>query len=225
MEMILKTRGNGRSAMNEHASKQLLADFGIPVTREAVARDAAEAAGIAEAMGFPVVLKASGAAIPHKTEVGGVVLGLKNREDLLREGTRLLGIPGCEALLVQEMVEGARELVCGLIRDPLFGPCVMFGMGGVLTEIIEDIVFRLAPLTPGEAKEMAGEIRGKRVLAPFRGEAGADVDALGTVLAALGDVGLQREDVLEIDINPLKVRPDGRIVAVDALVVVSGGPP
>lgn len=220
MESIVKARADNRSAMNEHASKQLLADFGIPVTREAIARGASEAAEIAESIGFPVVLKVSGAAIPHKTEVGGVIVGLKNEEEVLRAGERLLGIPGCEAILVQEMVEGARELVCGLIRDRLFGPCVMFGIGGVLTEIIEDIVFRLAPLTPGDATEMAGEIRGRKVLAPFRGEAAADMDALGKILAALGDVGLRREDVLEVDINPLKIRPDGKIVAVDALVVL-----
>lgn len=218
--MILKAQAVGRSAMNEHDSKQLLAGLGIPVTRETTARDADEAAEIAEAMGFPVVLKASGAAIPHKTEVGGVVLGLRNADDLKRESQRLLKIPGCEALLVQEMVEGARELVCGLMRDIQFGPCVMFGIGGVLTEIIQDIVFRIAPLTASEAGEMATDIRGNKILDPFRGEAGVDMDALCKVLIAIGNVGVQRTDVLEIDINPLKIRPDGRIAAVDALVVV-----
>jgi len=220
MEMILKTRAEGRSAMNEHDSKRFLADFGIPVTREAIARDADEAAAFAETLGFPVALKASGAAIPHKTEVGGVVLGLRSREDLKRESERLLKIPGCEALLVQEMIEGARELVCGLIRDSQFGPCVMFGIGGVLTEIIEDIVFRIAPLTAGEAREMATDIRGKKILDPFRGEAAVDMDALCKTLMAIGNVGIQRGDVLEIDVNPLKIRRDGRIAAVDALVVV-----
>jgi len=218
--MILKTRAEGRSAMNEHDSKRFLADFGIPVTREAIARDADEAAAFAETLGFPVALKASGAAIPHKTEVGGVVLGLRSREDLKRESERLLKIPGCEALLVQEMIEGARELVCGLIRDSQFGPCVMFGIGGVLTEIIEDIVFRIAPLTAGEAREMATDIRGKKILDPFRGEAAVDMDALCKTLMAIGNVGIQRGDVLEIDVNPLKIRRDGRIAAVDALVVV-----
>jgi acetate---CoA ligase (ADP-forming) subunit beta len=220
MEMILKAQAEGRSALSEHDSKQFLADFGIPVTREAIARDADEAAVMAETIGFPVVLKASGAAIPHKTEVGGVVLDLRNREDLKRESQRLLKIPGCEALLVQEMVEGARELVCGLMRDSQFGPCVMFGIGGVLTEIIEDIVFRIAPLTAGEAGQMVTDIRGKKILGPFRGEAAVDMVALCRVLTAMGNVGIQREDVLEIDVNPLKVRPDGSIAAVDALVVV-----
>lgn len=220
METVLKAQAGGRSALNEHDSKQFLASFGIPVTREAAIRNAEEAVEAAGAIGFPVVLKASGAAIPHKTEVGGVVLGLRSPEDVLKEGARLLKIPGCESLLVQETVEGARELVCGLMRDRLFGPCVMFGIGGVMTEIIQDTVFRLAPVTPGEAGDMAAEIRGRKILAPFRGEAAADLDALCGTLVALGRVGTERREVLEIDINPLKIRPDGRIVAVDALVVL-----
>jgi acetyl-CoA synthetase (ADP-forming) len=121
------------------------------------------------------------------------------------------------------MVAGARELVCGLIRDAQFGPCIMFGIGGVLTEIIEDIVFRLAPLAPGEAREMALEIRGRKILDPFRGESAVDMDALCRTLLALGDLALQREDVLEVDINPLKIRPNGGIVAADALVVLKAG--
>jgi acetate---CoA ligase (ADP-forming) subunit beta len=223
MELIRKARAEGRSALSEYESKQFLAGFGIPVTVETLAGDAEAAAAAAARIGFPVVLKASGATLLHKTEVQGVVLNLRDAQDVAREAEGLLRIPGCEALLVQEMVKGGRELVCGLIRDPQFGPCVMFGIGGILTEVIEDIVFRLAPLTPRDARDMAAEIRGRKIVGPFRGEAAVDLDMLAHTLVALGSIGLQHEEVLEIDVNPLKIRPDGKPVAVDALVVLQGG--
>ncbi len=223
MNIIEKALAEGRSALNEHESKQLLSSFGIPVTNEVIAQDAAEAASSAAAMGFPVVLKASGASLSHKTEVGGVALNLGTEAEVRKEGERLLKIPGCEALLVQEMVKGGREIACGLIRDPQFGPCVMFGIGGILTEVLEDIVFRIAPLTLSVARDMVAEIRGKKIVEPFRAEAAADVDQLCQTLVALGEIGIKTRDVLEIDINPLKIRPNGKAVAVDALVVLKAG--
>ncbi len=176
MNMIEKALAEGRSALTEHESKELLSSFGIPVTNEVIARDAAEAASSAATIGFPVVLKASGASLSHKTEVGGVALNLRTGEEVRKEGERLLKIPGCEALLVQEMVKGGREIVCGLMRDTQFGPCVMFGIGGILTEVLEDIVFRIAPLTLSDARDMVAEIRGKKMVEPFRGEGAADMD-------------------------------------------------
>ena len=220
MDLINTAVARGQSALGEYESKQFLAGFGIPVTREVLARDAQAAAHAAAEMGFPVVLKAAGATLFHKTEVEGVSLNLRAERDVEREGQRLLEIPGCEALLVQEMVKGGRELVCGLIRDPHFGPCVMFGIGGILTEILKDTSFRLAPLTAWDAREMLMEIRGKKILDPFRGEAAVDLDRLCQTLMALGEVGLKHDAVAEVDINPLKVRPDGTPVAVDALVVL-----
>lgn len=144
-----------------------------------------------------------------------------------KEGERLLKIPGCEALLVQEMVNGGREIVCGLMRDPQFGVCVMFGIGGILTEILEDIVFRIAPLTLADARDMIAEIRGAKIVEPFRGEGAADMDVLCKTLVALGEIGIKYDDVLEVDINPLKIRPNGKPVAVDALVSLkaAGNPP
>jgi acyl-CoA synthetase (NDP forming) len=219
--MIEKALAEGRSALSEHESKQLLSSFGIPVTNEVIARDAVEAASSAAVLvGFPVVLKASGASLSHKTEVGGVSLNLRTGEEVRKEGERLLKIPGCEALLVQEMVKGGREIVCGLMRDTQFGPCVMFGIGGILTEVLEDIVFRIAPLTLSDARDMVAEIRGTKMVEPFRGEGAADMDQLCQTLVALGEIGIKYGDVLEIDINPLKIRPNGKPVAVDALVVL-----
>ena len=107
-----------------------------------------------------------------------------------------------------------------MTRDPLFGPCVMFGLGGVLTEVLKDTAFRLAPLTRWDALEMVGEIRGVKVLEPFRGEAAVDREVLARVLVGLGEIAVKHQEVLEIDVNPLKVRPDGQPVAVDALIVL-----
>ena len=224
MNMIEKALAEGRSALSEHESKELLSSFGIPVTKEVIARDAAEAASSAAKIGFPVVLKASGASLSHKTEVGGVALNLGTGEEVRKEGERLLKIPGCEALLVQEMVNGGREIVCGLMRDPQFGVCVMFGIGGILTEILEDIVFRIAPLTLADARDMIAEIRGAKIVEPFRGEGAADIDVLCQTLVALGEIGIKYDEVAGVNINPLKIRPDGKPVAVDALVVLSAVP-
>ena len=206
--------------MSEYDSIRFLSSFGIPVIREAVAHSADSAAAEALKIGFPVVLKVSGENLFHKTEVGGVVLNLRSEEDVKQESRRLLRIQGCEALLVQEMIKGDRELVCGMTRDAQFGPCVMFGLGGILTELLRDVVFRIAPLTPRDAREMVKEIRARKIIEPFRGEPGVDMDVLAQTLVALGEIGLHYEAVLEIDINPLKIRSDGKPVSVDALVVL-----
>jgi acetyl-CoA synthetase (ADP-forming) len=225
MDLIEEALERGQSALNEHDSKRFLSSFGIPVIREAIASDADAAAVEAANIGFPVVLKVSGKNLFHKTEVGGVVLNLRNQGEVREESRRLLKIQGCEALLVQEMVKGERELVCGLTRDAQFGPCVMFGLGGILTELLEDVVFRIAPLTPGDAREMIREIQYNKIIEAFRGEPAVDRDTLTQILIALGEIGLQYENVREIDINPLKIRSDGRPVSVDALVLLeSDGP-
>ncbi|HRT63033.1 MAG TPA: acetate--CoA ligase family protein [Syntrophales bacterium] len=219
-DLIREALAKGQTALSEYDSKRFLSGFGIPVTRETLVSDLASADDAAVGIGFPVVLKAAGAQLHHKTEIGGIALGLKNRREVKKEGRRLLKIPGCEALLIQEMVKGSRELVCGLTRDPQIGPCVMFGLGGIFTELLDDVSFRIAPLTPWDAREMMREIRGRGIIGPFRGEDAVDVDMLAKTLVALGDIGLRYEDVSEIDINPLKVGTDGKPVAVDALVIL-----
>ncbi len=224
MNIIKGALSQGQDALNEYDAKRLCAGFGIPVCRETIARDADSAAKEAAKLGFPVVLKASGKNLFHKTEVGGIALNLNSREDVIRESECLLGIPGSEAVLVQEMVKGQRELVCGLIRDAHFGPCVMFGLGGIMTEILKDIVFRVAPLTINDAREMVREIQHKKLLESFRGEAAADTEALAKILVALGEIGLQHGNIQSIDINPLIIRPDGKPVAVDALVSLGKEP-
>jgi acyl-CoA synthetase (NDP forming) len=218
MDIIKEALAKGQTTLNEYEAKKFCAGLGIPVCREALALDADAVAAEAARIGFPVVLKASGKNLLHKTEVGGIALNLTSSEAVKKEAKRLLAIPGSEAVLVQEMVRGERELVCGLVRDAHFGPCVMFGLGGIMTEVFRDIVFRVTPLTAMDAREMAQEIRHQKLLAPFRGEAAADPEALSRILVALGDIGMKNQEVQSIDINPLKIRPDGQPVAVDALI-------
>ena len=209
---------NGQTALTEHAAKRFLAGYGVPVPRETLAPHADAAADAAARLGFPVVVKASGVSLQHKTEVGGIALNLRSAEEVRSEGRRLAALPGCDGLLVAEMVPGDRELACGLTRDPQFGPCVMVGLGGILTEALSDAVFRVAPLTLSDAHEMLQEIRAVKLLGPFRGQAPAHRAALAAILVALGEIGLRHPEIREIDLNPVKIRPDGAPVAVDALI-------
>jgi acyl-CoA synthetase (NDP forming) len=219
MDVIKEALKKGRTALNEYQSKQFCAGFGIPVCREVMVGNANLAVAEANKLGFPVVLKASGEKLLHKTEVGGIALDVKSEVEVRKESERILGIPGCEALLVQEMIVGHRELACGLVRDTEFGPCVMFGMGGILTEVFRDVTFRVAPLTAWDCHQMAKTIKNARILESSRGQPACDIDSLIQILLALSRIGLQYRSISSIDINPLVVRvKDGRPVAVDALV-------
>lgn len=220
MNLIDDAVKSGKSALNEHEAKRFLAGFGVPVSRETLVPDEAGALKAAREIGYPVVLKAAGEKLQHKTEVGAIALNLKSEAEVRDEARRLLGIPGCEALLVQEMVKGDRELVCGLTRDVQFGPCVMFGLGGIFTELIDDVVFRVAPVTTSEALVMMDDIRMAKVLKPFRGQPAVDREALARIIVTLGKIGCECGNVREIDMNPIKIRADGSPVAVDALVAL-----
>jgi acetate---CoA ligase (ADP-forming) subunit beta len=213
----------GRSALNEYEAKQFLAAFEIPVCREVWTRDDETAVKAARGLGYPVVLKAAGVGLQHKTELGAVALNLKTAAEVRKEARRMLAIAGCEGLLVQEMIRGDRELVCGLTRDAQFGPCVMFGLGGIFTEVIDDVVFRVVPLAVSDALEMMEEIRAATILRQFRGQSPVDKSTLARMLVAVGEIGCRHEAVTAIDINPVKIRADGSPVAVDALVAIRTG--
>jgi len=220
MTVIEDALRSGRQSLTEYESKQFLATFGISACLETLVSDAELATAAAEAIGYPVVLKVCGATLSHKTEVGGVALNLRTAQEVHHEAERLLRIPGCEGLLVEEMVKGDRELVCGLVRDPQLGPCVMFGLGGIFAEALDDAVFRVAPLSKNEAIEMMLQIRGAKVLAEFRGQAQVNMEAMAGILVALGRVGAECETIQAIDINPVKIRRDGTPVVVDALITL-----
>ena len=214
----------GQRALSEHGSKQFLQAYGIPVTRETLVDNPDDAVAAARAIGYPVVLKACSPELMHKTEAAGIALGIRDAAELREAYQRVAAAVGLEleGILVQEMVAGQREVVLGLSRDPQFGPCVMFGLGGIMTEIIHDTVFRVAPFDHIEALDMLNELRSHAILDDFRGQAPADRETICTALMALGQIGLDHQAVAEIDINPMIIRPDGQVVAVDALVVIGG---
>lgn len=221
MSIIERAQKRGAKALSEYESKQFLSQYGVPVTREKLARTEDEAVRAASEIGFPVVLKGSGEALSHKSELDLVAVDLRDETEVRRVYKRLTGHPQVkvEEVLVQQMVKGERELVVGLTRDRSFGPCVMFGLGGIFTEILRDTCFRLAPLTRSEAMEMLDEIRAKKILDAVRGKPAADREALADILVALGQIGMTHPEIREIDINPIKL--DGaKPVAVDALVVL-----
>jgi len=178
VERILQAAlSQGRPALSEYEAKQVLAAYGVPVTREYLAKTPDEAVAAAGKLGYPVVLKACSAQLMHKSDTGLVALGLADeaavRSAFDRISSRLTG--EVDGMLVSEMVSGKRELVVGMNRDPQFGPCVMLGLGGVMTEIFRDAVFRMAPVDEIEVKEMAAGLKSAKMLDAFRGEAPADL--------------------------------------------------
>ena len=213
--------------LSEHASKQLLAGFGIPCAREVLASDAAGAVAAAEALGFPVAAKLCGDAIAHKTERGLVRLGLADADAVRSAARELLARArpedGAVGVLVCEMVTGARELIAGLVRDAQFGACVMLGLGGTAAEALRDVAFARAPLTTADARALLGRLRAHKLFSePFRGEPVGDLDAIATLLVNLSRIATQRSDIQSVDLNPLLLR-DGKPVAVDALVELTAG--
>lgn len=207
--------------LSEFESKQVLSAYGIPVTKEKTVTTLEEAVSAANSLGYPVVLKASGENLQHKTELDLIRLDLKEESQVIHAYTELIEkstVPITE-ILIQQMLKGNRELMAGLKRDSQFGPCVVFGLGGVLAEILEDVSIRVAPISTFDAMDMMTNIRGKKILEPFRGKPAVDREALAEFLIALGKIGLENDAISEIDINPIKLI-EGRPVAVDALVVL-----
>jgi acetyltransferase len=182
---------------------------------------------VAKRIGYPVAIKVQSSDIPHKTEADAVRLGIASDSDLERAYDEVLknaraykADAKIEGVLVQEMVAGGIETILGVSNDLLFGPAVMFGLGGIFAEVLKDVSFRLAPVTPAMAREMIAEIKGYPVLAGARGKPPADVDALADAIVKLSALAVDLEDkVAELDINPLFVMERGRgVKAADALI-------
>jgi acetyl-CoA synthetase (ADP-forming) len=167
------------------------------------------------------VIKACSADIAHKTEKGLIRVDVRNDEEAKTAFNEIVAsMNGAgKTVLIQQMIRGQRELVVGLTRDPQFGPCVMFGLGGIFTEILEDSVFRVAPLEKFDAMEMMQEIKAHKILDAVRGLEAVDRELLADILIKVGQIGIENEDIKEIDINPVIISR-GKPVAVDALVVL-----
>jgi acetate---CoA ligase (ADP-forming) subunit beta len=221
MGIIEQALSENRTTLSEYESKKLLTTYGVPVSREVLVENRAALIPALKQIGYPMVLKGCSPQISHKTEQGVVRLDIRSEEEALIAYDEInSSIRGNEAgVLVQEMVKGQRELMAGLTRDAQFGPCVMFGLGGIFTEILKDVSFRLAPLEEKDALDMMEEIKGHRILDAIRGMEQVNRRTVAGILIALGSIGLENERIKEIDVNPLIIR-DGEPVAVDALVVL-----
>jgi len=224
--LIRKAKAEGRTALTEAESKEILRQFGVPVVKESIAATPEEAVAKAEESGFPVVLKGLGTKLTHKTERGLVRLNLKDAGEVRQAAADVAGSAGAdlEGYLIQPMLSGRREFVAGLFLDDQFGPVVMFGLGGIFTEALNDVAFRIAPVDEKDAGEMIDELRSRKLLGPFRGEPAVVRERLVRTLTGLSRLGLEFPDVTEVDINPLLVGPGGQATAVDALVILGDRP-
>ncbi len=207
--------------LSEYESKQLLAEHGVAVPPERLAASREEAVRAAAELGHPVAAKLCGRGIAHKSERNLVRLDLRDDDAVGRAAEELLAArreSEREArVLIQPMARGRREVIAGLVRDEQFGPCVMVGLGGIFAEALQDVAFAVAPLLPGDAAGLIDALEHRKILDAFRGEPAADLAELGRILESLGRIGMEREDVVSIDVNPL-VLDEGRPVVVDALV-------
>lgn len=222
MNIINAALKQGRNTLDERESKEVLRSYGVPVTREVEITDASSLPEAVSDIGFPLVLKACSPNLIHKSENGLVVIDLRSEAEAQQAFATIQNkMVGDEySILVQEFVRGQRELVMGFIRDPQFGPCVMFGLGGIFTETMKDVSFRTVPLTKHDCLDMMHEIRAHRLLGAIRGLPPVDVEALIDILLSLGKLGMENDSIREIDINPLIVE-GSRVVAVDALIAVN----
>jgi acyl-CoA synthetase (NDP forming) len=216
-----------RQLLTEVAAKELLNAEGIPVVPTRLARSAGEAVRLAKSLGLPVALKVVSPDIVHKSDVGGVRLHLTSLAQVSKAYGEIVAgararIPDAliEGVSVQSMATPGIEVVAGLTRDRTFGPVVMFGLGGIFVEILNDVAFRVVPLQPRDARAMIREVRGFPVLQGARGAVPVDLAALEDILLKLSSLAERRPEIHEIDLNPVFVYPTGAL-AVDARVLRS----
>jgi len=222
IRLIDRALRQGRKTLSEYESKQVLAAYGLPVTREVLINDRDHLEKTVQKIGFPLVMKGCSADIAHKTEKGLIHVDIRNITEAKKAFREIMaGLAGFEGgVLMQQMISGRRELVMGLTRDAQFGPCVMFGLGGIFTEILRDVIFRHAPLEPRDALAMMQEIKGHKILDAVRGMEEADKEILADMLITIGDIGLDIEAIEEIDLNPVIISGTKPFV-VDALIVLN----
>jgi len=220
---IIRTASQaGRSKLTESESLALLASYGIPTAPSSFAASREQAVADAASIGFPIVMKVVAPDISHKSDIGGVRVGIDNS---VEAGTAYDDVTGAavragsppDGVLVQRMESGGIETIVGISRDPSFGPLLMFGLGGIFVEALHDVDFRIAPIDPHDAKAMLAGIRGARVLDGIRGQAPSDREALVDVLLRLSQLAMDHPGIVELDVNPLLVRTSG-VVGLDARV-------
>ncbi len=225
--IIEAARAQGRTLLNEVEAKTILAEAGVPVTPTKLATSPEEAVTVAAEMGYPVALKVVSEAITHKSDIGGVELNLADEAAVRSAFDRIAAAaeaaaPGAtvDGVSVQPMARAGTEVIMGMTMDQQFGPVLMFGLGGVMVEVLKDVAFRVVPLEPRDAKQMLREIQGFPVLNGYRGSDPADLDTLESILLKLSAFAEANPEVNELDLNPVFAYADGA-VAVDARIVLA----
>jgi len=225
--IIDRARTDGRKLLTEVESKEILEEAGIPTARARLATSADEAAAVAQETGFPVALKVVSPDITHKSDVGGVKLNVGSAaeakaafEEIVAAAKKAQPDARIDGVSVQKMARPGIEVIMGMSQDAQFGPVLMFGLGGVLVEVLKDVSFRLVPITPRDARQMVQEIKGRPLLEGYRGQEPADVAALEKLLLRLSDFIEAHPEIAELDLNPIFAYKDGAL-AVDARVILS----
>jgi acyl-CoA synthetase (NDP forming) len=226
-EIISQAKAEKRTVLTEIEAKQILGQAGINCTETKLAESKQQAVALSEEIGYPVVLKISSVDITHKSDAGGVKVNLKSREEVEAAFDQIMDsarskFPNAniEGVSVQGMAKPGIEIIMGMIKDANFGPVIMFGLGGVLVEVLKDVSFRIVPLEKADAVDMTEEIQGKKLLNGFRGQEPADIPCLQDMLVKLSDFVAATPGIEEIDMNPVFAYKDGAVV-VDARIIIS----
>ncbi|MEA1958930.1 MAG: acetate--CoA ligase family protein [Chloroflexota bacterium] len=225
-DAIATAKKEGRTALNELESKQLLKAADIKTTDIKLARTKDEAVSLSKELGFPIVLKIISPDILHKTDVGGVKLNLNSEDEAGKAFDEIIDAAkkhdpkaNIEGVSVQPMARPATEVIIGMSKDPQFGPVLMFGLGGILVEVLKDVSFRIVPLTRRDARDMIKEIKGYPILEGYRGQEPANIEMLEDLLLKVSDFVENRPEIKELDINPIFAYKDDAI-AIDARVIL-----
>jgi len=220
---VLKNKiETNQTVLTEFESKELLQEIGIHVPGQKLTTSKEETLSAAENIGFPIVLKLMAEDIVHKSDTGAVKLNLKSKQEVENAYEELMKIPSQKEkkISVQKMAdEPITELIIGMTTDPQFGPALMFGIGGILVELLEDVSFRIAPITEYDAKEMIHEIKGFPILDGYRGKPKADLDAIVNTLLTISELVVKHEEINEMDLNPVFIYEKG-LICVDARIIL-----
>lgn len=226
-QILSRARAEKRTVLTEIEAKQILSEAGINCTPTVLATTKAQAVSICDEIGYPVVLKISSVDITHKSDSGGVKVNLGNKEAVEQAYDEIMiscrsyaPEADIEGVAVMAMAKIGTEIIMGMIKDASFGPVVMFGLGGVLVEVLKDVSFRIVPIEKVDAEDMTGEIQGKKLLEGYRGQDPADVPYLQDMLVKLSDFVNETPGIEEIDMNPVFAYNDGAVV-VDARIILS----
>ncbi len=224
--ILLQACKEGRKALLETEANAVCREYGIPVTRFELSRNENESVKYAEKIGYPVVLKIVSPDVIHKSDVGGVIVNLKNADEVKAAHKRIIEnvrkhkhTARIVGILVQEMAPPSTEIIIGSTKDPQFGPAIMFGLGGVFVEIMKDVAFRIAPITEEEASEMITEVRAYPLLTGYRNSPPADIAAIIKILLNVSKLVTEHQEIKELDLNPVMIYPKGA-KTVDARIIL-----